>query len=190
MKDMLDLWESRFQELAREKHKLQEQYEQVEREEVEQIQTLRKQAADFRVKMAEQGSVNDQLYQDMTVVCRQQEQHNREYYKLKNELHDGQQEVAKIEDQIDNLKRQMAVVDHERQKMQEERAKLVKIERELDEECHNQYGFKQDLEQKMKQALTTLQNLQTNINSITNEGIKPSQQEMADLDHKLKQIQK
>ena len=61
-------------------------------------------------------------------------------------MHDAEQEVAKLEDQIDNTKRQMSVLEHERQNNQEDFTKLVEIERNLDDECRNQSGFKQDLE--------------------------------------------
>ena len=59
---MLDTWDERFNELSSEKHKLLEQYELVEQEEVNEIRKLRKEAAELRVSLADEGMTNDDLY--------------------------------------------------------------------------------------------------------------------------------
>ena len=106
MQEMLGVWEQRFTELTSEKHKLLEQYEIAEREEVDEIRRLRKEAAEFRVCLADEGTTNDELYQTLTNLGRQAESANRDYYQMKSQLHDGQQELNNLGDLIDSLRRQ------------------------------------------------------------------------------------
>lgn len=112
---MLQLWEQRFTELSSEKHKLLEQYENVEHEEVDEIRKLRKEAAELRVCLADEGTTNDDLYQTLTNLSRQSESANRDYYQLKSQLHDGQQEVNSLDDLIDSLRRQQTADQQERE---------------------------------------------------------------------------
>ena len=62
MQEMLEIWEQRLSELSSEKNKLLDQYESVEHEEVGEIRRLRKEAAEMRVCLADDGSKNDELY--------------------------------------------------------------------------------------------------------------------------------
>ena len=61
----------------------------MEHDEAEEIRKLRKEAADLRISLGDEGVKNDELYQSYNKVKRESESINLEYYQIKNELQDG-----------------------------------------------------------------------------------------------------
>lgn len=104
---LLAQWEDKYKELKNEKHKLLQQYENSENEELNEIRELRREAAQLRVKLADQGDANDDLYQTMVTMTREGEGVSKDHVQLKEQLHDQNREVASIEDQISMLTRQI-----------------------------------------------------------------------------------
>ena len=104
MQQMISQWEERYKELKSEKHKLLQQYEEVENKELNEIRELRREAATLRVKLADQGDANDDLYTTMVTINREGEGVNKEHYQFKEQLHEHEREVAKNENELESLK--------------------------------------------------------------------------------------
>ena len=114
-------WEERYKELKVEKHGLMQQYEEIENKELNEIRDLRREAATLRVKLADQGDANDDLYTNMVTINRQGEGINKDHYQLKEQLHEHEREVAKNENELESLKHQVAQLHKEGDLMNKER---------------------------------------------------------------------
>lgn len=56
---------------------------------------------------------------------------------MKSQLHDTQQECQNIEEHLNEHRRQTQSIKQEREKMASELAKLVEVDRNLEDECKN-----------------------------------------------------